>query len=137
MSRALAACLIALGALALLAPATALAGGPSAGDQQYIDPLAGASHHGSGHSHSSGSGSTTPSTSPAPTTSPTPSGSSSSTSVSSTTSSTATSGTATSSTGHDPAKGLPVTGFDALLAAFVGVCLVASGLLLRRAARGS
>jgi hypothetical protein len=133
MSKALVACLIVLGALALTVPSTALAGGPSAGDQQYIDPLAGSGHHGSSHSHGSGNSSTAPATSPAPTTSATPSVSSSSTSSSTVSAST----TATRSTAHDPSKGLPMTGFDALLAAFVGVFLVASGVLLHRAARGT
>jgi hypothetical protein len=120
MQRALVACLIVLGAVTLLAPGTALAGGPSAGDQQYIDPLAGSSHH------HSGSSSTAPTTSPAQTSSSTPSASSSSTSSNST----------KGSTTHDPVKGLPMTGFDALLVAFAGACLLASGVLLRRVARG-
>jgi len=127
MSRALVACLIALGALALIAPATALAGGPSAGDQQYIDPLAGSSHHGSSHPQtpsSSSSASTAPATVPAATSS-TPSG----------TSSTISSSVTSSSTARDPSNNLPMTGFDALLAAIVGACLLASGALLLRATR--
>src|SRR5205085_4304802 len=56
--------LLALLALALLAPAAALASGPSAGDQQYVDPLGGGngSGNGSGSGSNNGSGSSGSST---------------------------------------------------------------------------
>lgn len=129
MSRALVACLIALCACAFVAPSAAIAGGPSAGDQQYIDPLAGAGHHGSSGSHNT---STTPAAAaPAP-------ASSSSTGATSSSSDVSTSATTTASstaTRHDPSKGLPNTGFNALQAALVGAVLLAVGKLLGLAAR--
>jgi LPXTG-motif cell wall-anchored protein len=143
-------CLSVLLALALLAPASALAGG-SAGDQQYIDPLGGQNPN-SGSHHSSGSGgSTTPATAPAPSTpsstsTPTTSSSSTGQTGTSTSSSTGTtaavsgtsSPTATSSsaTAVDPAgKTLPRTGFDAWAGALVGLGLLGIGLVVRRVAR--
>jgi hypothetical protein len=134
MSRALVVCLTVLCALALLAPTSALAGGPSAGDQQYIDPLAG--HHGSGSHHTS----TTPAApAPAPASSPSSGATSPSSSGATSSSSTvSTSGTTTASSttrGHDPSKGLPNTGFNALQGALVGAVLLAVGKLLGLVAR--
>jgi hypothetical protein len=126
MSRALVACLTVLGALALLAPATAFAGGPSAGDQQYIDPLAGSGHHGSSGSHNT-------STAPAP--APASSTSSGATSSSSTVSAGATTPATSTATRHDPSKELPFTGFNALQGALVGAVMLAVGTLLGLAAR--
>jgi hypothetical protein len=129
MSRALVACLTVLGALALLAAPPAYAGGPSAGDQQYIDPLAGSGHHGSSGSHHT---STTP-----PTSAPAPASSTSSgaTSSSSTVSTSATTTASSTATRHDPGKTLPFTGFNALQGALLGTVLVAVGKLLGLAAR--
>jgi LPXTG-motif cell wall-anchored protein len=121
MARKLLVCLTLLGALALVTPA--LASGPSAGDQQYIDPLAN-SHHGSSHSQTSPT-----STAPAPA-GPAPSAAA----PAGTTSTTgAPSSAATTSATADPSqKSLPMTGFSAGLAALIGACLVASGAFLWR-----
>ena len=129
MSRALVACLTVLGALALLAPATAFAGGPSAGDQQYIDPLAGSGHHGSSSSHHTSSNPTAPAPAPASSTS------SGATSSSSTVSAGATTPASSTATRHDPSKQLPFTGFNALQGALVGAVMLAVGTLLGLAAR--
>jgi LPXTG-motif cell wall-anchored protein len=138
MSKALLACLIVLGACALVAPSAALAGGPSAGDQQYIDPLAGSGHHGSSSSHH---GSTTP-TAPASSTSSgsTSSGATSTSSAASPGAATTASPSATTTAssnpkGHDPSAGLPKTGFDALLVALIGALLLGAGALLALVAR--
>jgi cytoskeletal protein RodZ len=124
-SRPLLALLIVLGLLAALVPAVALANGGSAGDNQYVDPLAGV------HSHSGKSGSSSAATSAATTSTP------ASTAAASTTS-TATTPTATSAaTSTDPrskTKSLPFTGFQDWQAAGLGLVLVAGGLTLRRRA---
>jgi LPXTG-motif cell wall-anchored protein len=125
-----------------IAPATALATGPSAGDNQYTDPLAGQNGHTTSTTHhttpppktTSSPASTPPpaqtTTSPeapaAPTTSATTT-SSSSASTSSTTASTA----ATSKAKADP-KTLPMTGYDSALGAALGAVLLGAGLLVRR-----
>ena len=118
--------LIVLGLLATVVPAAALANGGSAGDNQYVDPLAGV------HSHSGKSGSSSPATSAATTSTPAASTSAASTAT------TATTPTATSAaTSTDPSsktKTLPFTGFQDWQAAGLGLVLVASGLILRRRA---
>jgi hypothetical protein len=128
-SRTLLALLIAFGLLASVGPAVALAAGGSAGDNQYVDPLAGVHPHGGGSSSSS-SGSSSGSSAPAS------SGSASSPAVAAT--STATTPTATSAaTSTDPSgksKTLPFTGFGDWQAAGLGAVLLAGGLALRRRA---
>lgn len=132
MSRALFACLVVLGALALLAPASALAGGPpSAGNSQYIDPLTGSGQSSSSHSNSSHA-STSPATTPS---TPSSSSSGSTSTTPSTTSTTPSTTGSTASTGKskDPSsKTLPHTGFNVPLAVLAGVLLLASGAALRR-----
>jgi hypothetical protein len=126
MPRKLIACLF-VAAVVLSGPASALATGPSAGDQQYTDPLAGSgSNHASTHTSSTSS---TPAPAPAPAPTPSSSGSSAAT----TASSAPTSATVPSS-GGDPGKSLPRTGFDVALGALLGACLLASGTYLRRIA---
>ncbi len=117
MSRKLTVLLVSLAALG--GPAAAFASGPSAGDQQYTDPLA-PKHHAQ----------TTTSTTPAsPTTAPaqslTPTASSSSGST----------GT-TKTTAPDPGgKSLPFTGYNALLGLYIGGCLLSVGVFLNRSIR--
>jgi LPXTG-motif cell wall-anchored protein len=134
-----------VGAVALLGPAAALATGPSAGDQQYVDPLGGShssggSHHSSGGSHSSGSSTTPSSTATTPGTSPTtPSAgatvSSSTTTTTASASPTATTASTSATSAKDP-KSLPRTGFDVWLAVLIGAGLLSSGLIVRRTVRG-
>jgi hypothetical protein len=124
-SRTLLALLLVLGLLTALVPAVALANGGSAGDNQYVDPLAGAPTHSGGSSGSSSGSSGTTSSGPANTPA-----------VAAT--STATTPTATSAaTSTDPsgkAKTLPFTGFGDWQAAGLGAVLLAGGLALRRRA---
>ncbi len=130
-------CLLLLGLLALALPVAALAdGGGSAGDQQYVDPLA----HQPTTPHSSPS--RTPSApTPAPTSTPaSPSSSASTLSANTSTTPTATtaSGTTTSSSSRATVKAgqqLPYTGYDGRLAAGLGFVLVLGGVGLRRRAR--
>jgi cobalamin biosynthesis Mg chelatase CobN len=132
-------CLIMALAATMFAPATVLARGPSAGDQQYTDPLAG-SGNSSTQSQSTHT-STAPSSgtsAPAPSSSA-PSATSSSAPSSSSSTSPNTSGTptnATSSTsGASSGNPMPVTGYDLPLAVLAGAGLLASGAWLRRATR--
>ncbi len=121
-------------AVALLGPAAALANGPSAGDQQYIDPLGGGTHHHSKSNGGSSSATTTPSTPTA--TSPPPATVTPTTTTTTATSASSTPATtsATASHSHDPAgKTLPFTGFDVWLSAGLGLGLLAFGFYLRRA----
>lgn len=122
-SRPLIAVLIVLGLLATVVPAAALANGGSAGDNQYVDPLAGV------HSHSGKSSSSSPATSAATTSTPATSTSAASTATTPTATSAATSTDPSSKT-----KTLPFTGFQDWQAAGLGLVLVASGLILRRRA---
>jgi cytoskeletal protein RodZ len=133
-----------IGAVAFLAQGAAIASGPSAGDQQYIDPLGGSnsssgSHHASHSSHSSSSSSTSsqaPTPAPPTTTTPTVTApSATATPSASTASTTPTATTASSPTAGDPSKTLPFTGFDASLGAAIGLSMLASGLYLRRVSR--
>jgi hypothetical protein len=133
MARKLIICLIVAVAVASTLPAVALASGPSAGDQQYVDPLAG-SNPGSTHSGGGQSPTAPSSTSSAPASTPTSSAASSS--ASSTGSSTTTTGTSTGSTSQATSgDSLPVTGYDAPLAVLTGFGLLALGTCLRRATR--
>jgi len=124
--------LVAVVGLMLLAP-TALAAGPSAGDQQYTDPLGGSSGQSNG-------GSTPPSSPPTPSSSATPSSSNSTApstaAASSTSSPTAVAASSTSATAptssSTPSGALPRTGFNAWLGAALGVALLGAGLAVRR-----
>jgi cytoskeletal protein RodZ len=127
-SRPLIAVLIVLGLLATVVPAAALANGGSAGDNQYVDPLAGV------HSHSGKSSSSSPATSVATTSTPATSTSAASTATTPTATSAATSTAATSTDPSSKTKSLPFTGFQDWQAAGLGLVLVASGLILRRRA---
>jgi hypothetical protein len=125
-SRTLLALLIVLGLFAAIGPSLAVAGGGSAGDNQYVDPLAGVHAHG-GSSSSTTSG--TPATSPAPSSAP-------GATVAAATATTPTATTAGTTT-TDPSgksKTLPFTGFADWQAAGLGAALLAGGLLLRRRA---
>jgi hypothetical protein len=109
-------------------PAGALAAGcgGSAGDSQYVDPLANCNPPPSGTSHTSTSGQTGTSTPTAPTaTTPT-----ASTPIASTAATTTTSA-------KDPktGKSLPFTGLDLLPALAVALALLGGGVALRRVAR--
>jgi len=119
-------CLLLICGFALAAPAAGLASGPSAGDQQYVDPLGGSSSGSHSSSHSSSPG-TTSSPTPAPVASPPAATTATVASTTSTRSSTQTAG--------DPGT-LPRTGFDVWPGVAVGIGLLASGAFLRRAARG-
>ncbi len=126
--------LVLAGALAMLAPAAALA--TSAGDQQYVDPLGGSSS-GSG-SGSSQSGSSNPGSSSSGSSSAASSGSSSGSAVASSTPITTASSPTTTSTGSTSttsAATLPFTGYAGWLSGGLGVLLLAAGLALRRVTR--
>lgn len=114
-TRSLFALLIVLGLLAAFAPAIALAGGSSAGDNQYVDPLSGLHSHSGRGSSSSNSGSTAGTSATAASSTPT--------------------ATSAASTATDPKskKGtLPFTGFNDWQAAGLGAVLMLGGLGLRR-----
>jgi cytoskeletal protein RodZ len=121
-------------AVALLGPVAALANGPSAGDQQYIDPLSGTHHH--SKSNSSSSSSTSSSSTPTSTGSTQPTAPATPTTTTTAPAPAATSASSTPaapSRSHDPSgKTLPFTGFDVWLAAGLGLGLLASGVYLRR-----
>jgi hypothetical protein len=121
--------------LALTGPAGALASGcnNSAGDSQYIDPLAPCNGSGGGH-HSGGSHtSTTPTTSTTPATTPTTTPTTSTPTTTATVASTSTS--TTSGKAKDPkSKALPRTGLDLAPALIVAVAFLGGGLVLRRLA---
>jgi hypothetical protein len=113
-------------AAALAAPTAALAGSPSAGDQQYTDPLA--SKH-----HSQTQTSTTPAP---PASAPTPVTAPSSAAPASSASPTTASTTPTTTAAHDPGgKSLPMTGYDVVLGVLAGGCLLGLGAYLHRIAR--
>ncbi len=114
--------LLALTATALSGAALALANGPSAGDNQYTDPL-------SGTTTTTAAQTQTQATTPVPSTpAPVPSASSASNTT------TATQATATIAT--STARTLPYTGLDAGLAAALGAAMVAGGFAVRRLAWG-
>ena len=141
-SRLLATFLLVLGLIALAAPMVALAGGGSAGDQQYTDPLANQHKHSTTTTTSSPAASSTPAPAPAPTTStatpaPTPTSSAATTSTTPATTPTATIATGTSTPATTGAKQLPYTGYDSALAAGLGFVLVLGGAGLRLRSRRS
>jgi hypothetical protein len=121
--------------LAALAPGSAIAaGGGSAGDQQYVDPLAGLHSHTHKSTPSTKPSSTgpTPSATTAPTTSAVTPGSQAAT----TTSAGSAPATSTASTASGGRK-LPFTGFDPLPSVGAGIALIAGGFALRRKARSA
>jgi hypothetical protein len=119
--RASIALLAACAALCGHVPAAALAdSGPSAGDNQYVDPLAG-----------TGTSTTAHHAKPAPSTSTPVPGATSTLSDSSPLTS---SGPPATAAGSDPAT-LPVTGDDALLVGVLGFALAGAGVAARRATR--
>lgn len=127
--RRLTAILAALVVALAATPATVLAQS-GAGDQQYVDPLAGSGSSGGGGSGSSGSSGTSAGSSSGST-----SGSSSGQVAPSTSSGTTgtTSGTTSGTTTQGTAAGqLPRTGLDLRLPIGAGLVLLAAGLLLWR-----
>lgn len=95
--------------------------GPSAGDQQYVDPLSGSSSHHTSTTHTT----TAPASAPAPVAS-TP------TSTASAATATATATASASTTTGATGRTLPFTGYDTPLAVALGAGLAGGGLLLRR-----
>jgi hypothetical protein len=116
-TRSLLAVLIVLGLFAALIPAAALAGGSSAGDNQYVDPLSGV------HAHSGNSSSSTTTSSAGTSATAAPSATA--------TSPTATTAGTTSKSASGKSKTLPFTGFDDWQAAGLGGLLMVGGLGLR------
>lgn len=141
-----------LGALALGAPAAALADG-SAGDQQYNDPFAGGGGNATTTTHSDPTATTppmpsttpttretTPATSPAPatttTTAPAPAPASADTTVANaavhpSTSAGPTATIAGGSSAGGSSSTLPYTGYDAWAGAGFGAAMLAAGIGLR------
>jgi hypothetical protein len=104
-----------------LAPGVALATGPSAGDNQYTDPLKSI---------------TTAHTTPAPTTTSAPPQTTAPPPVAPTSTpitppASATASTAPTATTSDPSASLPRTGYNGWLAALLGAGLVAAGAGIR------
>jgi hypothetical protein len=112
--------------VAIVPPAVALAQGPSAGDNQYTDPLGGTK------TTKSTTTATTPATQPATTPTPPSSSSTGSLSASPPAATSAGAGTTTSSTSSSDSGSLPMTGFDAWLGFAVGAGLVVAGVVVRR-----
>jgi LPXTG-motif cell wall-anchored protein len=124
--------LLVVAALGLIGAAGALA--TSAGDQQYIDPLSGSTttHHSTpapSSSSSSGSSSSSTQGSTAGSTAASTPSAATSASTTATTATTATTGSQSS------AATLPRTGFDAWLAAALGLVLFGTGVIVRRQQR--
>lgn len=115
--------LLALVAAVIAGPAAAIAvagNGPSAGDNQYTDPLSTSTttHHSTPPPPPPAS--TTPATAPAPATAPT-------------TAPTATlASSTTSATSGSSSKTLPMTGYDGLAGALLGAALLGTGFAVRR-----
>jgi hypothetical protein len=129
------ACLIVLGLLALVTPAASLAacgGSGSAGDQQYVDPLAHCRH---GSPSSNSSSATTPATTHSAPVTPAASTATAPTTSTSPTATTATPVATTKATNTKVGKALPYTGLDTRLIVGLGLVLVLSGIGLRRATR--
>jgi hypothetical protein len=112
--------------LALFAAPAAL--GQSAGNQQYVDPLASSTPSSSSASGSAPAAASSPSSTPSP--SATASASSSSNSSSQARSTPASGASAASSS-----RTLPFTGLDLWPAVAIGFGLIGSGLAIRRVAR--
>jgi hypothetical protein len=115
--------LLALVAAVIAGPAAAIAvagSGPSAGDNQYTDPLSTST---STHSTAPPPASTTPAppVSPTSTVAPAPTATIAS--------------TATSTTAGSSSKTLPLTGYDGLGAALLGGGLLGAGFVVRRRLR--
>jgi hypothetical protein len=115
--------LLALVAAVIAGPAAAIAvagNGPSAGDNQYTDPLSTSTTK-----HSTPPpppASTTPATAPAPATATAPTTAPTATLASST----------TSATSGSSSKTLPMTGYDGLAGALLGAGLLGTGFAVRR-----
>jgi cobalamin biosynthesis Mg chelatase CobN len=109
------------------APALASGCNTSAGDSQYVDPLANCNPPSTSHNGGSG-GSTSGQTSTTPATVPTPTSTTPTATVASTTT------TTTTSASKDPSssKSLPFTGLNLVPALIVAAGLLGSGLVLRR-----
>jgi dipeptide/tripeptide permease len=131
-TRALGACLVMAGLLALASGVAQAQGGGnnSAGNSQYVDPLS-ANGHSKHGSHSSGSSGSTTTTTVTTTTTTTATGSS--TLSPSAPSSVSGSGTPSRSSSADSGKTLPYTGLNLGACVALGLGLLAGGLALRRA----
>ncbi len=119
--------------VAALGPAVALASGPSAGDQQYVDPLGGSTGSSSNGSGSSSGNSSASGSGTAAASSPTATASAGSTTTPTSTSSTGATSTTTGTTTAS-SRTLPFTGFNVWEGAVIGVVMLGAGLLLRRRA---
>lgn len=114
---------------ALLTPSAALGAGPSAGDQQYCDPLTGCSGGSSHHT-------TTPSGQGNSNVNAAPQGSGTVTrNAAATTSTPPTSSTGANASSASGGKTLPFTGVDSGLLAIIGAGMLGGGLLVRRRAQ--
>jgi hypothetical protein len=119
---------IVLAAMSLVLALPATAAAQSAGDNQYVDPLAGQQPQGQHHAtqHTTPAPASAPSSSSSPGTSAAPAGSSSA--------APATSGSAAAAP-QSTSVPLAHTGFDAWIPAVAGVALLGCALLLRRSAK--
>jgi cobalamin biosynthesis Mg chelatase CobN len=112
--------MLALVAAVIAGPAAAIAvagNGPSAGDNQYTDPLSTST---TTHATAPPPASTTPATAPTPAAAPT-------------TAPTATlASSTTSSTSGSSSKTLPMTGYDGWVGALLGAGLLGTGFAVRR-----
>jgi hypothetical protein len=125
----------------LMAPAAAVASGPSAGNQQYTDPLAGSttptppsgSHGSSAGSPGAPAARSAPSAASAPATSSAPG------IVQTTSPSSAipdATGSPSTSSATASAHTLPTTGYELWVGAVLGAGLLSGGLAIRRQSRG-
>jgi LPXTG-motif cell wall-anchored protein len=117
--------LLALVAAVIAGPAAAIAvagNGPSAGDNQYTDPLSTST---TTHSTPPPAASTTPAAPPAHATATAPTTAPTATLASST----------TSAASGSSSKTLPMTGYDGLAGALLGAGLLGAGLAVRRRVR--
>jgi hypothetical protein len=121
-----------LGVIALGVPAVALAS--SAGDQQYIDPLAGS---GSSTSTPATTHASAPATAPVSSTAATPAGSPSATTASASATTTAPSSSTGTPTAASSSGTLPYTGLNVGLGAALGAGLLGAGCAVRRLARST